>query len=194
MNKIKVMWNGKRMCDIYPFATRWQVFKYKVRRATFKTFRALLVASFVFGAFYSTFKVGVMAASPNVQNFAFEKQVDRLPVKIQALKDEMLDGLKKCESGGYDEDDGVIIMDTNDKLSIGQYMFQINTVIHYYKTLYVKEITKKDAILIALDEPKARALAADIIFTTDKGLTNWINCDKKNAMATNLKLIKKLEN
>jgi hypothetical protein len=49
---------GKRLKDIYPHATRWQVFKYKVR--TF--FRKL----FILGAF-----IGIIALAFQIGRYAF---------------------------------------------------------------------------------------------------------------------------
>ena len=51
MKKVKVMWNGKRLKDVYPHASGWQVFKYKVG----KFFRKVLTLSIIIGAIYLTY-------------------------------------------------------------------------------------------------------------------------------------------
>ena len=121
-----------------------------------------------------------------------EVKVDGTPERLEALKDDVVARLMQCESAGYTEDDGIIIFDTNGKASIGPAQFQKKTVVHYYKTLYGKDITLKQAVEIALDRTKAAQLAGDIIFTTDKGIDNWINCDKKLGLSAEIKIIKKL--
>jgi len=42
-SKIKVIWNGKKLRDIYVGASKWQVLKYKVRRFFFVIIRAAIV-------------------------------------------------------------------------------------------------------------------------------------------------------
>ncbi len=183
------------MCEIYPHATRFQVFKYRVRRGVFKLFRALLVVSFVAGAFYSTFKVGVMAASSNVQNFSLEQEVDHLPAKIQELKDELLGTLRSCEDRGLKSGRHGIITDTNGKISVGPYKFQVSTVQHFVRMKELKEITEIEAVELAMDLEKSTGLASYAIFETPNGVSkDWVNCDRKYDLTAKLNLIKKLEN
>lgn len=51
MKSVKVFWNGKRLKDIYPHATWWQVFKYRVR----KFFRKVFITAIILGAIYLTY-------------------------------------------------------------------------------------------------------------------------------------------
>lgn len=181
---------GKRLKDVYPHASKFQVFKYKTGIIAAKTLKMALVATFLAGAGYGVFKAG--QASPELTYAREQVVVDNLPKKVEQLKSEILADLKKCESQGHTEDDAIIIMDTNNKLSYGLYMFQRDTVTHYYKTLYQKDITKKEAVEIALDEQKAEQLARDILFTV--GARDWYNCSKKHNLESRILLIKKLEN
>lgn len=122
-----------------------------------------------------------------------EVLIDNLGPKIDELKTEVLDSLQKCESQGANEDTGLIVFDSNKVASIGLYQFQKTTVQHYYKTLYSKDITGKEAIEIALDGEQSRKLASDIIFSNDsKGINNWYNCNKKNNLETKVAFIKKI--
>jgi hypothetical protein len=121
-----------------------------------------------------------------------ERVVDTLSIKVDELKSDMLDTLQACERSKYTEDDGIIIFDSNNKASIGTFQFQKATVIHYYKTLYGKDITGKEAVLIALDDNKARELAHDIIFSSKNGLSNWYNCTQKHGLEGQLAVINKL--
>lgn len=154
-------------------------------------FKKMFVVAVVIGIGYSLVQFGRFVYPTTV--FA-ERQVinDSLDKRIEELKNETLDTLEKCESSGHKESDGIIIFDTNSRASIGTFQFQKATVQHYYKTLYGQTISAKEAVLIALDAEKARKLAGDIIFTTDKGLTNWINCTAKYNLTSKVKFIKEL--
>ena len=135
------------------------------------------------------------------KEIVYEKQeviVDNLSQKVNELKGALVSDIQKCESAGYNEDFGLITFDghkTNKNIeipSIGTFQFKKATVIHYYDVLYQKDITGKEAVLIALDDDKAGQLTSDIIFKTDKGLSNWINCSKKVNATTRLQVINEL--
>ena len=117
---------------------------------------------------------------------------DNLTPKIEELKSKVVADIQKCESKGFKESDGIIIFDSNNKASIGTMQFQKSTIIHYYKVLYGQTITPKEAILIALDDEKAEALAHDIIFKDSKGVSNWYNCANKINAKGRLETIKEL--
>ena len=120
--------------------------------------------------------------------------VDSMPAKIEKLKDEVIDKLISCESQGYKESDAPIIYDTNKKMSIGLAQFQIATVIYYEKVLYNRQISAKEAVLIALDEQETRELAKDIIFKTKSGvIKDWYNCSIKYKLQDKVNLIKEIE-
>jgi len=191
MKKIKVFWNGKRLKDVYPHATRWQVFKFRI----IKLVRTYIQASLIVATIYAVFLIGQYYGDTNIYTNkieAMEMLKDTLSVKIEELQNEVLDDLRNCESQGYNEDDGIIIFDSNNKASIGQWQYQKDTVIHYYKTLYGKDITRKESVLIALDDDKARQLTKDIIFTTDNGYRNWLNCSNKLGLKNRVEIIKSL--
>jgi hypothetical protein len=115
--------------------------------------------------------------------------LDNLSEKINELKGQLISDLRKCESNGYKEEDGLVVFDSNRVASIGLYQFQVKTVQHYYKKLYGKEIGGKDAILVALDEAQASQLASDIIFKEGK-LSDWVNCTRKVGLEQQLNVIK----
>lgn len=113
--------------------------------------------------------------------------------KVSKLKTELLEDLSiGCEVRGAKEPDSVIILDSNNAASLGRFQFQIKTVQHYYKSIYNKDITRKEAILVALDKDKATMLAGDIIFGDDMGLKNWINCGNKLNLRERVKMINNL--
>jgi hypothetical protein len=115
--------------------------------------------------------------------------------KIENAKDDVINRLAQCESGGHKADDGILVFDTNNKASIGELQFQKDTVRHYVKKLYGKDITGREAVIWALDTGKARQLAKDIIFTTENGVgADWVNCDRWHGLSARVELIKEFEN
>ena len=112
--------------------------------------------------------------------------------KIDTLQKQVVASVQSCESGGHKESDGIIIFDSNHVASIGTMQFQVHTIIYYYRTLYKQTITGKEAILIALDDTKATALAKDIIFTSPNLANDWLNCSKRLSLTDEIKAIKKI--
>lgn len=154
-----------------------------VKKLAFWSVIALLI--------YGAFQFGISSSETTYARETIE--VDNLGKKVEQIKNEALDALMHCESAGYSEEDGIVIFDSNSKASYGQYQWQKASVQHYYKTLYNQEITPKQAVLIALETEKARKLAYDVIFTTEKGWSNWYNCANKTKLQETLALISKLE-
>ena len=190
MKKIPIFWNGKKLCQVYPHATKFQVFKYRVRKFLYN----LLYWTIVLAVLCGIFMVGKYL-SPTVVYKVQEKEIilDNLKEKINEFKGKLVSDIRNCERANFNEDDGLIIFDSNKVASIGTYQFQKKTVIYYYKLLYGQDITGKEAILIALDDQKAGELATKIIFEQEKGLDNWLNCSKKVGAYAQLKVIKDLE-
>jgi hypothetical protein len=120
-------------------------------------------------------------------------EIDNLSTKVAFLKQEAVEKLKNCESNGFVEADAPIILDNNREISIGLFQYQRDTIIHYYKTLYGKEITRKQAVEIAVDEYESARLTEAILFETDKGWTNWLTCSKKLGLQKEIEFIKKLQ-
>lgn len=178
MKTIKVSWNGKRLKDVYPYATKWQVVKYRVKRLV----RKCLIVSLGMAIVYGAFLVG-QASRP----IEIKAEQDTLGLKVNELKGALLDQLKACENG----EGAVIVFDSNKKASVGSYQFQIDTVKHYYKAFYGQELSTKEAVLLALDDEKARDLASKIIFEKN-GLNNWYNCSKKG-LEVQLTVINKIK-
>lgn len=165
------------------YAVRWFI-KWSLIAAAFVGVGLIIASLYLQGA--------ITKAQEQKEVIYQQVKIDATHERIEVLKDDVVTRLMQCESAGYSEDDGIIIFDTNGKASIGPLQFQKATLIHYYKTLYSKDITKKQAVEIALDRTEASQLAKDIIFTTDKGISNWINCDKKLGLSAEIKILKKL--
>tara|TARA_R110000868_G_scaffold99181_2_gene273050 strand:- start:421 stop:999 length:579 start_codon:yes stop_codon:yes gene_type:complete len=189
INYAKVFFGETRLKDIAVGATKWEVFKYKFMRAT----RATVMAVFALGLLYGAFFTGRVTTSPIFVN-AEDKSQYMFDSKIEQLKNGVVNEILSCESAGHSEDNGIVVFDTNGKGSFGQLQFQKDTVIHYYKVLYGKTITGKEAVLIAMDTQKARDLAKDIMFSTkNKAGKDWVNCERKFSSDKQIDLIKKMQ-
>ncbi len=70
--------------------------------------------------------------------------------------------------------------------------FKKATVQHYYKALYGKDTTAKDAVLIALDTSKAAALAKDILFMTKDGWRTGLPAQLSSLGLPKSRIIQKL--
>ena len=125
MKKLKVFFLGKRLKDIYPHATWFQVFKWR----TIRFFRKVLWASFIAGMIVGAYKMGTH--SVGVETYAAQKIVE-VPVRGAVL-----DRIAGCESEGnplskgshYDKNGQVRIgVNNNGTTDVGKY--QINTVWH----------------------------------------------------------------
>lgn len=189
MKSIKILYNGQPLRNIYPHATRWQVIKYRTCRFV----RKCVIGTVATGSLAGAAMIGgQFLPSETYTATSTPVIIDNLTPKIDNLKAKTLSTLKACESSGYSENDGIIIFDSNAKASIGLYQFQKATVIYYYKALYGKTITGKEAVLIALDDEKAGALAEDIIFKAGNGDKDWVNCFKKHKLAERVEIINEL--
>jgi hypothetical protein len=117
-----------------------------------------------------------------------------MEAKVAALKDEVVDDLaRKCETKDVAEPDAAMILDTNNQMSVGAWMFQVKTVQHYVKVLEGRDISRVEAIRIAIDHDQARTLAKRIIFEEQGGIFNWANCADRLDLAPEIEVIKKLE-
>lgn len=154
------------------------------------------------GAMVGGLIVGLSIGSITKYTKAEEVQVpvyvDTMPQKIEALKDEVVKDLESCESAGHTEDDAIVILDNNkagtlkrkDIPSFGVLQFKVSTVQHYKKLIDGETLTNKQAVLLALEAAEARELAKSIIFETDGGIQNWVNCSKKHGLVDKVRIIK----
>lgn len=187
--------------DIYPHASKWQVFKFKIRSMVRSTLNWITIASVAYMAFWGVYKMGSNQTSIVFADREVIKEIDTLSVKVAALEKEVIDELSACESAGHSEEDGIIIFDDNragtlskvNKASIGQFQFKVTTVQHYEKLRSGKVLTNKEAVIIALDTEKAADLAKWIIFEQTGGIFNWQNCSNKYGLADKVALIKKIK-
>lgn len=182
---VKITVNGRHQRYVDLHRTAWGRFWFKVKLWTRRGIRTAVFGGFIYGIF-------LLGGSIQSKALATTVFVDNLTPKIEGLKNSLVEDIRNCERSTYDENDAPIILDTNKKMSIGTFMYQKATVQHYYKTLYNQTITPKEAVLIALDEEKARTLTYDIIFKDSKGWRNWYNCGVKVGATERLKIINEL--
>jgi hypothetical protein len=164
----------------------------------FTSFRKMIwrACEYVLSALFIILFVGLYLGSKTepLTYVAQASVIDSFPAKIEKLKDEVVNDLSKCESGGHSGDDGIIIFDSNAKASIGVMQFQKNTVKHYVKVLYGKDITGQEAVELAINPVEAKKLAKAIIFETTNGShKDWVNCTNKLGLKAKVEIIKQLE-
>lgn len=192
MKKLKVFYNGKRLKDVYPYATRFQVFKYRVAQFFSKLFKLSVVG----GLMYATFILGTYSQATS---YVQAELTDSMPIRVEKLKQEVIEQIAKLETGNVKTEDGLVHIDNNkaktlkekDIPSYGCMQFKVSTVQLYEKNLYKKDMNNYDAILVALDCSKAKQLAEDIIFKVNGGLWNWSVATKE--MGMKVEIIKSLE-
>lgn len=153
---------------------------------------------YVLGLFLAVIITGMATSSKTVVNIAEAQPTIEaiMEDKVRVLEDEILAQLAQCESGGTQEPNAAILLDSNNAMSIGKFMWQINSVIHYMKILFDKKVTRQEAIEIAIDaHPEIRIddLTRKVIFEDSKGIWNWANCAKKHGLEAQINLIKKLK-
>lgn len=186
---VKVTINGRRQSPI-DLKRTW------LGRLVYKTkmfLKGLLFWSVIIGSIF----LAVRVFFPKVEYSIVEKEIviDNLSEKINELKGKLIADLIKGENGPvvkYDPPTHKFIC-PEDAMSFGKYQFKICTVTGYYKKLYSKVITKKEAVLIALDDDKAGELAKDMIFKEKGGIENWFNTANKYNLREQLAIIKSLE-
>jgi hypothetical protein len=116
---------------------------------------------------------------------------DTAPLPIEGLKDSVVERLANCETKGRPDASSVVIIDANNKASVGKLQFQTETVVNYTKLIEGRTIDRKEAMQIALDGDRAASLAKRIIFEKD-GLSHWQLCSKQLRLAPEVKFIQSL--
>lgn len=121
---IKVFVGDVRMRDIYPYATRFQVFKWHAIRKA----RNLFILAGIAGVAYSGFQIGHKVSSAKIvyadRPVEVIKEIRTIPPVMKRIA--------KCESNDshIDPKTGLVYMlaNTNKTVDVGKYM--INTVWH----------------------------------------------------------------
>lgn len=114
--KVRLYVNGKRYKDIYPHATKWEVFKFKVR----KLFVNILFWGMIAGIIFGIFKLGGVLNPATIYTTA--EVIKEVPIQAPVLE-----RIAKCESGGSQFDkNGQLTLNGNKDGSVDIGKFQIN--------------------------------------------------------------------
>lgn len=108
---------------------------------------------------------------------------------IEVRKDEVLNQLAMCESGGTGESD-LPIYDRRGAY-VGRYQFSPRTVIAFVRQMDGRSLSVKEAIALAHDWRQASALAKYVIFERD-GVGHWPACSRKLGLARQVQAIKSI--
>ena len=107
--KLRVMWNGRSLRDIYLHGTHFQVSKWRALRFAQK----LLIVSLLVSGLYTSYSFGFYMGPPTIKQVSDQEAV--YPV---------LERIAKCESGGsqYDKNGQVLLhWNKNGTIDIGKY-------------------------------------------------------------------------
>ena len=132
---------GQRLKDIYPHATKWQVFKFKVRKFIGRVVLLGLIGFVLWGAF----KLGAELNPATIYTKA--EVIKEVPIKAPVM-----DRIAVCESGGQHLDkNGQVQLNanTNGSVDIGKY--QINN------KAWGKKATELNLNLFVEEDNKAMA-------------------------------------
>lgn len=66
MKKIRITWNGQLLREVYPHATKWQVFKYRARRFFNRVLIVMGILAVGSGIGLTSYAFGQMATNPSV--------------------------------------------------------------------------------------------------------------------------------
>jgi len=147
MKSTKVFYMGKRLRDIYPHATAWQVFKYRVHKFLEKVF----ILALIVGAGYLLFEAG---------GYFNPKEVTLPPtqvIKEVEIEAPILDRIADCESGKrtpagkgvkgsarHYGPSGQVLMTGNNNKSVDVGKYAINSVWFAKATELGLDLTKEE--------------------------------------------------
>ena len=133
------------------------------------TLQKRILLGFVFVCFSTIFggqiaeREGLFDNTLHVVNFADAAEIivtSESASTVEEMKADVLDRLAKCENPNQKP----IVFDTNGIASVGQYRWQPHSFQYYWQKMTGEKLTEKDAVMYALDDVKARELAAFVIF------------------------------
>lgn len=112
---IKVFFGEKRLKDIYPHATQWQVFKFKVRRFCRRVMIVLGIISVL----------GITAVTARELSPVMAYQIKEVPVEVES-EAPVMTRIAVCESGNKQMINGQVILNANTNGSVDIGAYQIN--------------------------------------------------------------------
>ncbi len=137
MKSIKVFYNGEPLRNIYPHATKFQVFKYRLRKFLRQFVMYSLTTVFAFGILYGTFRAGSSFA-PTVT------YADHEVIKEVESSSPVMNRIAQCESGSSHLGKSgqiTVKVNTNGTYDLGK--FQINSIWNAQATKLGYDLTKE---------------------------------------------------
>lgn len=136
MKRIKIHYMGKRLKDVYPYATKWQVFKYRAVRILRFTFAGIAAVAILTATLVTSFNLGGKFNPDTVYAEKFvEITVDKIPPVMERIA--------KCESGGMHYKNGQVIFNANSNKTVDIGKFQINAIWNAKATSLGLDLTKE---------------------------------------------------
>jgi hypothetical protein len=197
---------GRFTCDgKKPVVSTYRKFKYAMRNGI----QVAIVCTFLAGATTGVFTAGKTSTTATFVQ-AEDKSGEMYDIKVEALKDAVVQDLLDCERSIYGDDDGLVTYDPTDaqfnnnqnkrtivdkgEMSYGVLQFKKSTVQYYSKLQTGKALTGKEALMIALDKEASSKLAKYIMFSTKgKASGDWKTCANKLNLDSRIDIIKNLE-
>lgn len=118
--RVKVFYMGQRLKDMYPHATAWQMFKYRLYRLCIKTLWILAITVLVI----AIFEAGNLFGPKTVITLPPTQVIKEVPVKLDVMT-----RIAKCESqGSHYAKNGQVLVAGNKNGSVDVGLYQINTI------------------------------------------------------------------
>lgn len=136
MKSIKVFYHGKRLKDVYPYATRLEVMKFRAGRFMRKT---LIVSAIITTSGWLIYG-GIAYEKFTAKPLPVEAQIVKVPVETSAP---VLDRIAKCESGDTHYKNGQVIVKSNSNGSVDIGRYQVNSVWNVQATKLGYDLTKE---------------------------------------------------
>lgn len=178
------------------FNTPWQILVERVKR-----FLGLCLISVIITGVVIVIAVIGRLVNPKIiyQPQVKEVVLDNLSSKIDQLKGELIKDIFDNERAGNSEEDALVTWDPDPKrpsvevASIGSCQWKIPTLQESYLKHYGEQLTRKGAILIALDDEKCKEVMTKVIFGEENGWRKWFNSGVKVKAQQRLEVIRELE-
>lgn len=196
-HKVKVSINGERQKDMFQYMTSWQSFVYRVKSFFRNLFIGIILVSIIGLIVYVSRIVYPVTVYEIKKEVVQDKSLEN---KISELENKLVEDIFIKESGGNTEDDALITFDPNpkdsriEKASVGGCQFKIPTMQEQYIKYYGVQLTRKEAVMIALDDMKCKEVMHKTIFAEQYGWQKWyttctqkIDCKARLAVISELK-------